>query len=283
MRPVDDRVGGARLRHMYPFERFSERAKKVLTLAQREAETAGHSYIGTEHLLLGLLTEGEGLAGMVLASLGMEVEPTRQAIQEALAGGQAEAVSQIIPTSRVKRVIEISFEEARRQRRATVSTEFLLLALLIEGENLAARVLARAGITREKVQAEVERLREEGRTEEPVPSPGGRAGSPAMRPDLQHLLTLVRGQAARKGAPAIGVADLLEQVAGTEAGIEVLGRLLDARRLAALKEEALAARDYEKASQHRAEERRARQAPDEALDRWRAELEPPPAAGTPPA
>ncbi len=267
---------------MYPFERFSERAKKVLTLAQREAETAGHSYIGTEHLLLGLLTEGEGLAGMVLASLGMEVEPTRQAIQEALSGGQAEAVSQIIPTSRVKRVIEISFEEARRQRRATVSTEFLLLALMIEGENLAARVLARAGVTREKVQAEVERLREEGRTEEPAPSPGGRAGSPAMRPDLQHLLTLVRGQAARKGAPAIGVADLLEQVAGTEAGIEVLGRLLDARRLAALKEEALAARDYEKASQRRAEERRARQALDEALDRWRAELEPPPAAGTPP-
>ena len=99
---------------MYPFERFTEKAKKVLTLAQDEAEKSHHSYIGTEHLLLGLLREGEGLAAKVLANLGVEIDKVRDTIDSVLGRNERIIVQQIIPTSRVKKVIEIAFEEAKR-------------------------------------------------------------------------------------------------------------------------------------------------------------------------
>src|SRR5262249_6752632 len=97
---------------MYPFERFTERAKKVLTLAQEEAERSKVSYIGTEHLLLALLREADGLAAHVLTSLGVDEEATRLTIENVL--GQTPhpgSVQVIVPTSRVKRVVELSFEE----------------------------------------------------------------------------------------------------------------------------------------------------------------------------
>src|SRR5258707_5109242 len=100
---------------MYPFERFTERAKKVLTFAQEEAERSHHSYIGTEHLLLGLLREGDGIAAKVLSNLGVEIDKVRQTIESALARNERIIVhQQIVPTSPFKKVIEISFEEARR-------------------------------------------------------------------------------------------------------------------------------------------------------------------------
>src|SRR5256714_14848000 len=108
---------------MYPFERFTERAKKVLTLAQEEAERSHHSYIGTEHLLLGLLREGEGLAAKVLNNLGVEIGKVRQTIESVLGRNERIIIQQIIPTSRVKKVIEISFEEARRMGHNYVGTE----------------------------------------------------------------------------------------------------------------------------------------------------------------
>src|SRR5262252_1517943 len=99
---------------MYPFERFTERAKKVLTLAQEEAERAHHSYIGTEHLLLGLLRAEEGIAHAALRALGVGVEDTRERIEGVLGRNERIIVQQVIPTSRVKKVIEIAFEEAQR-------------------------------------------------------------------------------------------------------------------------------------------------------------------------
>src|SRR3979411_3352107 len=98
---------------LYPFERFTERAKKVLTLAQEEAERSHHSYIGTEHLLLGLLREGEGLAAKVLNNLGVEINKVRSTIEAVLGRNERIINQQIIPMARVKKVIEISFEEAR--------------------------------------------------------------------------------------------------------------------------------------------------------------------------
>src|SRR5207244_10823608 len=98
---------------MYAFERFTERAKKTLTLAQAEAQEAGHSYIGTEHLLLGLLREGEGLACVVLTNLGVEIGKVREAIETVLSREERIIIQQIITTSRVKKVIEISCAEAR--------------------------------------------------------------------------------------------------------------------------------------------------------------------------
>src|SRR3984893_16091086 len=112
---------------MYPFEKFSERAKTVLTIAQEEAERAHHSYIGTEHLLLGLMREGDGLAAQVLRGIGVEIAPVRQAIESVLARDVKIVVQQIIPTSRVKKVIEIAFETAREMGHGVVGTEAPLL------------------------------------------------------------------------------------------------------------------------------------------------------------
>jgi hypothetical protein len=136
--------GGAT--HMYPFERFSEPAKKVITLAHGEAEAAQHSYIGTEHLLLGLLRCEEGMAHQALDALGVELAAARQRIEAAVGPGTEVAV-QIVPTARVKKVIEEAFEECQRLGDRHVGTHHLLLGLLLEEDGLAARVLGELGVT----------------------------------------------------------------------------------------------------------------------------------------
>ncbi|TMB63196.1 MAG: hypothetical protein E6J51_10925 [Chloroflexi bacterium] len=143
---------------MYPFERFTERAKKVLLLAQEEAERSHHSYIGTEHLLLGLLREGDGLAAKVLNNLGVEIGQVRQTIESVIGRDERIIIQQIIPTSRVKKVIEMSFEEATRMGHNYVGTEHLLLGLLIEGEGIAAHVLEDLGVRLDSARREIERL-----------------------------------------------------------------------------------------------------------------------------
>jgi ATP-dependent Clp protease ATP-binding subunit ClpA len=141
---------------MYPFERFNEDAKRTLTLAQEEAERAHHSYIGTEHLLLGLLRNESGTAYRVLTDLGISIEPVRETIASVLGQNERIQIQQIIPTSRVKQVIEISFEEARRMGHNFADTGHLLMGLVIEGEGIAAHVLSDLGATLEKVIPAVE-------------------------------------------------------------------------------------------------------------------------------
>jgi len=150
---------------MYPFERFTESAKRVLTLAQEEAERSHHSYIGTEHLLLGLMRDQDGMAAQTLHNLGIEIEAVRTTIASVLGRNERIIIQQIIPTSRVKKVIEIAFEEARRMGSSYVGSEHLLLGLVIEGEGIAAHVLHDLGGTRSKTQAEVERLVTVGQAE----------------------------------------------------------------------------------------------------------------------
>ncbi|MHB8393460.1 MAG: Clp protease N-terminal domain-containing protein, partial [Candidatus Dormibacteria bacterium] len=140
---------------MYPFERFAEKAKKALTLAQDEAEKSHHSYIGTEHLLLGLLREDDGQARKVLSNLGVEIETVRATIASVLGRTERTIVQQIIPTSRVKKVIEIAFEEAKRMNSTYVGTEHLLLGLLIEEEGIAAHVLVDLGAPLDRVREEL--------------------------------------------------------------------------------------------------------------------------------
>lgn len=142
---------------MYPFERFSERAKKTLTLAQEEAERSHHSYIGTEHLLLGLLRETEGDAAEVLRELDIEVDAVRRTIASVLGRSERILIRQIIPTTRVKMVIEIAFDEARRMGHDQVDTGHLLMALVIEGEGIAAHVLEDLGAPAERVIAAMEK------------------------------------------------------------------------------------------------------------------------------
>jgi flavin reductase (DIM6/NTAB) family NADH-FMN oxidoreductase RutF len=156
---------------VYPFERFTEDAKRTLTLAQEEAERSRHSYIGTEHLLLGLLRGGSGSAHRALETLGIAVGPVRELITKVLARNERIIIQRIIPTSRVKKVIEISFDEAHRMGHAEVDTGHLLIGLVIEGDGIGAHVLHDLGATRERVIAAAERE---------LPSPQG--GSARLEP-----------------------------------------------------------------------------------------------------
>ncbi|MGH7666890.1 MAG: Clp protease N-terminal domain-containing protein [Candidatus Dormibacteria bacterium] len=163
------------------FERFTEKAKRVLTLAQDEAEKSHHSYIGTEHLLLGLLREGEGLAAKVLANLGIEIDRVRDTIDSVLGRNERIIVEQIIPTSRVKKVIDSAVEEAKQRNCTYVGTEHLLLGLLIEGEGIAAHVLEDLGANLDKARHELDSLLENpGQWTEPVPE-GSTRGLPGSK------------------------------------------------------------------------------------------------------
>ena len=140
---------------MYPFERFTTDAKKVLTQAQREAEKSGQSYIGTEHLLLAMFDEGAGGAARILAAMGITADQVLESIGQALGGSTRIRMTDLIPTSRVKRVIELSFEEAQRMGSPFVDSSFLLLGIAIEGESIAAKVLEQLGASRERLIAAV--------------------------------------------------------------------------------------------------------------------------------
>jgi flavin reductase (DIM6/NTAB) family NADH-FMN oxidoreductase RutF len=137
---------------MYPFERFTADSKQVLTLAQDEAEKSGQSYIGSEHLLLAMLRV-PGTALTVLTTMGVEIEQVRERVRQVLGSGQRIAFQQIIPTSRVKRVIELAFAEAHRMNSQTVDTGHLLLGLVLEGESIGAKVLEDLGATNHRVIA----------------------------------------------------------------------------------------------------------------------------------
>jgi ATP-dependent Clp protease ATP-binding subunit ClpC len=200
---------------LYPFERFTERAKKVLTLAQEEAERSHHSYIGTEHLLLGLLREGEGLAAKVLNNLGVEIGKVRQTIESVLGRNERIIIQQIIPTSRVKKVIEISFEEARRMGHNYVGTEHLLLGLLIEGEGIAAHVLEDLGASLDKVRAEIERLLHDSTVEDSEPAPKKPSKTPLLDQFGRDLTDLAR---KNQLDPVIGRETEIERV------IQILSR-----------------------------------------------------------
>ena len=144
---------------MYPFERFTEAAKRVLTLAQEEAERSHHSYIGTEHILLGLLRERDTVASTVLDRAEVDIADVRRTIDTILGTHEGTVIQQIIPTSRVKTIIEISFSESRRMGDAFVGTEHLLLGLLIEGEGVGAHVLIDLGANLENVRTEIDVVR----------------------------------------------------------------------------------------------------------------------------
>jgi ATP-dependent Clp protease ATP-binding subunit ClpC len=155
---------------MYPFERFTNEAKGVLTLAQEEAEVSHLAYIGTEHLVIGLIRQ-ECLGGRALLNLSQSVDGLRKAIHEVLGKNEGRVVRQIIPTSRVKTVIEMAFDEARRQASPHVGTDHILVAILLEGDGLGASVLASRGVTVDKVRTEVDRLQQAGVTESIVEPP----------------------------------------------------------------------------------------------------------------
>ena len=136
------------------FDKFSERARRVLTSAQEEAQRLNHGYIGTEHLLLGLIREEEGVGAKVLTNLGVTLAKVRSAVEYIIGRGEKTATSEIELTPRAKRVIEMAIDEARQLSHNYIGTEHLLLGLLHEGEGVAASVLESFGITLEQARTE---------------------------------------------------------------------------------------------------------------------------------
>lgn len=140
------------------FGRFTERAQRVMLLAQEEAKRFGHNYIGTEHLLLGLVKEGEGIAARALSSLGIDAAAVREAVEMMIGKSTAMAFGEIGYTPRAKKVVELSYEEARNFGHNYVGTEHILLGLIREGEGVAARVLHDLGADLQKVRVRVMEL-----------------------------------------------------------------------------------------------------------------------------
>lgn len=196
------------------FGRFTERAQRVLALAQEEAVRLGHHNIGTEHILLGLVREGEGIAAKALFALGLTSEKIQQEV-EALIGRGSENGSTIHYTPRAKKVIELSMDEARKLGHSYVGTEHILLGLIREGEGVAARVLNNLGISLTKARQQVLQLL--GNTESS--SNASQPGTSAATPTLDGLARDLTQQARESRLdPVIGRAGEIQRV------IEVLSR-----------------------------------------------------------
>jgi len=143
----------ARMHDRDRFDKFTERARKVLRLAQEEAQRLQHNYIGTEHLLLGLVREGEGVAGKVLTSLDVDLEKVRKAVEDIIGRGDRIVLGEIGLTPRAKKVIELAVDEARLLNHHYIGTEHLLLGLIREGNGIGADVLESFGLSLQEVRA----------------------------------------------------------------------------------------------------------------------------------
>lgn len=197
------------------FGRFTERAQKVLALAQEEAVRLGHNNVGTEHILLGLVREGEGIAAKALKALNLDPEKIQKEV-ETLIGRGSENVQTIHYTPRAKKVIELSMDEARKIGHSYVGTEHILLGLIREGEGVAARVLNNLGVSLNKARQQVLQLLG---SHESTSSQQGRGGSGANTPTLDSLARDLTAQAKDGGLdPVIGRSKEIERV------IEVLSR-----------------------------------------------------------
>ncbi|BAY22286.1 endopeptidase Clp ATP-binding chain [Calothrix sp. NIES-2100] len=196
------------------FERFTEKAIKVIMLAQEEARRLGHNFVGTEQILLGLIGEGTGVAAKVLKSMGVNLKDARIEVEKIIGRGSGFVAVEIPFTPRAKRVLELSLEEARQLGHNYIGTEHLLLGLIREGEGVAARVLENLGVDLSKVRTQVIRML--GETAEV--SPGG-SSSRTKTPTLDEFgSNLTQMATDNKLDPVVGRAKEIERV------IQILGR-----------------------------------------------------------
>ena len=197
------------------FERFTEKAIKVIMLAQEEARRLGHNFVGTEQILLGLIGEGTGVAAKVLKSMGVNLKDARVEVEKIIGRGSGFVAVEIPFTPRAKRVLELSLEEARQLGHNYIGTEHLLLGLIREGEGVAARVLENLGVDLAKVRTQVIRML--GETAE-VASGGSGKGS-TKTPTLDEFGSNLTQQAGEgKLDPVVGRQNEIERV------IQILGR-----------------------------------------------------------
>jgi ATP-dependent Clp protease ATP-binding subunit ClpC len=196
------------------FERFTEKAIKVIMLAQEEARRLGHNFVGTEQILLGLIGEGTGVAAKVLKSMGVNLKDARIEVEKIIGRGSGFVAVEIPFTPRAKRVLELSLEEARQLGHNYIGTEHLLLGLIREGEGVAARVLENLNVDLTKVRTQVIRML--GETAEVTPGgPSGRTKTPTLDEFGSNLTQMAIDN---KLDPVVGRAKEIERV------IQILGR-----------------------------------------------------------
>ncbi|MCT7950744.1 ATP-dependent Clp protease ATP-binding subunit [Ancylothrix sp. C2] len=196
------------------FERFTEKAIKVIMLAQEEARRLGHNFVGTEQILLGLIGEGTGVAAKVLKSMGVNLKDARIEVEKIIGRGSGFVAVEIPFTPRAKRVLELSLEEARQLGHNYIGTEHLLLGLIREGEGVAARVLENLGVDLSKVRTQVIRMLGET-AEATIGAPAGRTKTPTLDEFGSNLTQMA---AEGKLDPVVGRSKEIERV------IQILGR-----------------------------------------------------------
>jgi ATP-dependent Clp protease ATP-binding subunit ClpC len=193
------------------FERFTDRARRVVVQAQQEAAQRGHNYIGTEHLLLGILHDADSVAAQALHALNADSDVLREDVDTTIPRGDATPSGHIPFTPRAKKILELSLRECQALRHDYIGTEHILLALLREGDGVAAQVLTRNGVTYELARHEVTRLVPLGeprrRTVWPHPAPA--EPSVRMSDPMQEILDQLRQISDRLNAieTRLGLAD----------------------------------------------------------------------------
>ncbi len=195
------------------FEKFTDKARRVVVLAQEEAKLLNHNYIGTEHILLGLIHEGEGVAAKALESLGINLDAVRDQVQEIIGQGQQAPSGHIPFTPRAKKVLELSLREALQLGHSYIGTEHLLLGLIREGEGVAAQVLTRLGADTNRVRQQVIQLLSGFQGKETV-QVGGEQAPPQKGSQIldQYGKNLTQSAADGKLDPVIGREREIERV-----------------------------------------------------------------------
>jgi ATP-dependent Clp protease ATP-binding subunit ClpC len=205
------------------FERFTDRARNVVVLAQEEARLLKHNYIGTEHILLGLARESDGLAAKALEALGISLEAAREQVVEIIGRGERSPSGHIPFTPRAKKVLELSLREALQFGHNYIGTEHLLLGLIREGEGVAAQVLVRLGGDLSAIRQQVIRLLKEKPTTEELPRAAQAAQAQAARLAESATEAGIIGRA--EGAVPAGIASPAESASLSGKLTEVLSRL----------------------------------------------------------
>jgi ATP-dependent Clp protease ATP-binding subunit ClpA len=201
------------------FQQFTDRARRVVVLAQEEARLLNHDYVGTEHLLLGLAHEGQGVAAKALESLGIRLEALRSQVEEAIGRGQRAPSGHLSFTPRAKKVLELSLRESQQLGHNYLGTEHLLLGLVREGEGVAAQVLVKLGADLSRVRQQVIQLL------------GGSAGGPEEAagtrpvPDEPGEVEEQLAQVRRQKEAAIEAEDFAKAAALRDAEKQLLMRL----------------------------------------------------------
>ncbi|MEY4647720.1 MAG: hypothetical protein RL009_136 [Actinomycetota bacterium] len=202
------------------FEKFTDKARRVVVLAQEEAKMLNHNYIGTEHLLLGLIHEGEGVAAKSLEALGISLDAVREQVQEIIGQGQQAPTGHIPFTPRAKKVLELSLREALQLGHSYIGTEHLLLGLIREGEGVAAQVLTKLGADTNRVRQQVIQLLSGFQGKEAV-QVGGETNAPQKGSQILDQFGRNLTQAAAEGK--------LDPVIGREREIERVMQILSRR------------------------------------------------------